>query len=146
VPENSAAKPTGGVATDKFVKIHQWFSQKLKTFIDGLKAVTDADGSSIFDSTVIVQASELGFDHTHIDIPFLILAGDKTPMKVGQYVNFTPGRPIYIDGWQQSKVDPAGTAHNKLLVSLLHAFGVPLDAFGDPSIGTGNVDAQVLKG
>jgi Protein of unknown function (DUF1552) len=146
VPENAVANPTGGVATDKFVKIHQWFSQKLKTFIDQLQAVTDADGSSIFDSTVIVQASELGFNHTHNDIPFLVMAGAKTPIKAGQYVNLAPARPIYVDSWQASKVDPAGTAHNKLLVTLLHAFGVPTDAFGDPNIPAGNVDAQVLKG
>jgi len=94
---------------------------------------------------VIVQASEIGFDHTHIDVPFLIMAGDKTPFNVGQYVNLAPARPIYIDGWQASKVDPAGVAHNKLLVSLLHAFGVPAQTFGDPNIGTGDIDAQLLK-
>jgi hypothetical protein len=146
VPENSAAKPTGGAATDKFVKIHQWFSQKLNGFVDQLKAITETDGSSLFDTTVIVQASEIGFDHTHIDVPFLILAGDKTPIKVGQFVNFAPARPIYLDGWSSSKVDPAGVPHNKLLVSLLHAFGAPADSFGDPAIGTGDVDAQILKG
>jgi hypothetical protein len=133
-----------GPGTAKFLKIHQWFSQQLAYFVSQLKAITTPDGNTLFDETIILQGSEQGFDHSHIDIPFLILAGDKTPIRTGRYVNFVPDRPVFIDGAQPDK-QYGGVPHNKLLVTLLHAFGVSAASFGDPSIGGGDIDALILK-
>jgi hypothetical protein len=138
-------KVTDGAGTAKFLKVKAWFSQELARFVGQLKAITTPDGGTLFDETVLVQGSELGFDHTHIDVPFLILAGDKTPFRTGRYVNFAPNRPLYIDGAQPYKEYDGGIPHNKLLVTLLHAFGINATSFGSPDIGSGDLDAQLLK-
>ena len=137
--------PNGGSATDKFVAIHRWHSQQLAYFVAQLKATASVDGGTLFDETVMLTGSELGFDHCHYDIPFLVFAGDKTPVSGGRYVNLAPARPIQISGGQSDVVYGGGVAHNNMLLTLLHALGVPDTTFGDPSICTGDLDAALLK-
>ncbi len=133
-----------GSGTDKFVKVHQWWAGRIKYLLQQLNAVTTPEGTTLLDETVLVRGSELGLDHTHIDVPLLIAAGKNTPLRAGRYLNLTPERPLYIDGAQSNKVYPGGVPHNNFLVTLLHAFGLQGDTFGDPAICTGNLDAAIL--
>jgi hypothetical protein len=56
------------------------------------------------------------------------MAGDKTPIDAGRFVEL-----------------PSGTNHCGLLVSLMRAFGVEVDQFGDPSYAAANLDSALFK-
>jgi hypothetical protein len=120
------AKP-GDQALVDFAKVVQWFTGELATFVDRLKAVTLPDGNTLLDETVVFQGSEISFNHDQPDMPFLIVAGDKTPFRTGRFVQATPKTP-----------------HNALLLTLLHAFGLQGTTFGDPRYATGDLDALFL--
>jgi hypothetical protein len=115
------------VASTKYDKVMTWFSQGLATFVDKLKAIDMPGGVSLFDETVVLRVSETGCQHSYTDIPFLLLAGQKTPFKTGRYVQLKNAK------------------HNDFLVTLLHAFGGNQTQFGDPAYSTGNLDAQLLS-
>jgi hypothetical protein len=117
-----------GPSTAEFVKIHQWVAGEMSYFVDRLKATPAPGGVSLFDETVIFRGTELSVNHDQVDMPFMILAGDKTPFNTGRWLQL-----------------PAATPHNQLLVTLLHAFGVNVNAWGDPRYASGNLDARFLK-
>jgi hypothetical protein len=141
----SEAEPGGDdLATSRvnFVRGLQWYASEMAYFVGRLKALTDADGETLFDRTVILRGSDLSWNHSHNDMPALILAGDRTPLRTGRYVNFAPGRPMNPPG---AKGDGRGVSHNNLLVTLAHAFGMDIATFGAPEFSTGNLDAELLK-
>jgi hypothetical protein len=120
------AKP-GDQALKDFAKVVQWFTGELATFVDRLEAVTLPDGSTLLDETVIFQGSEISFNHDQPDMPFLIVAGAKTPLRTGRFVQAPPKTP-----------------HNNLLLTLLHAFGLQGTTFGDPAYASGDLDSLLL--
>lgn len=122
-----SAKAT--TSRDAFVKVRRWFNEQLAYVVDRMKAIQLPDGSTLFDETVLFPGTELSFDHNQPDMPYLILAGDRTPFRTGRYVQVAPKVP-----------------HNNLLVTMLHAFGIDATSFGNPAYSSGNLDAQFLKG
>src|SRR5262249_56652028 len=116
------AKP-GDQSMKDFAKVVQWFTGQLANFIDRLKAVTLPDGSTLLDETVVFQGSEISFNHDQPDMPFLVVAGGKTPFRTGRFVQTPPKTP-----------------HNNLLLTLLHAFGLQATTFGDPAYATADLD------
>jgi hypothetical protein len=120
------AKP-GDQSLKDFAKVVQWFTGELATFVDRLKGVTLPDGSTLLDETVVFQGSEISFNHDQPDMPFLLVAGGKTPFRTGRFVQTPPKTP-----------------HNNLLLTLLHAFGLQDTTFGDPRYATGDLDAMLL--
>ncbi len=122
---------TFGTATtyrEKLIRILAFFAEQHAYFIDGLKRVSTPDGSTLFDHTVILQGSDISWNHGVDNIPFLVAAGAKTPLRGGRMISA-----------------PAATPHNNLLVTLLHAFGIQASSFGDPSVCTGDLDALLLS-
>ena len=115
----------GTTAAQEYVLCERWFSEQFATLIQKLKDQPDPNGGSLFDSTLVVWAKELGDGRMHVctDVPF-VLGGGST---------FTPGR--YLD---------VGHAyHSQLLVSIAQAFGMELDTFGDPNSGSGGLGGLV---
>ena len=112
-------------ATD-YVTCERWHSEQFASLIQKLKAQPDPEsGGSLFDSTLVVWAKELGDGRMHIctDVPFVLGGGGA----------FTGGR--YLD---------VGHAyHSKLLVSIAQAFGINIDTFGDPASGNGGLEGLV---
>jgi hypothetical protein len=115
-------------SVEMFAKYHRWFSQKTVRFVEKLKSISDAQGGSLFDGTVIFQGSEMAVAHRTYDMPFVILAGQKTGFDAGRFVEFNPR-----------------VMHSALLTTILHAFGVPAERVGDPRYPAANLDARLLK-
>lgn len=107
-------------AIEPLIQINTWYSQQHAKLIEKLKAVPEAGGGTLFDSTLIFFANPLsdGNAHRKIDLPF-ILAGGKWYFQTGRYLDF------------------GSKPHGQLLVSLAHALGVEVPAFGAPETGTG---------
>ena len=116
-----------GPAHAEFDRYHQWFWKKTASFVSKLKAIQTPDGT-LFDDIVIFTGSEISIDHGSTNMPYMLIAGDKTPINAGRFVEL-----------------PAGTPHTGLLVTLLHAFGMDTDQVGDPSYPAGNLDRPLLK-
>ena len=111
----------GTTAAEEYVLCERWFSEQFATLIQKLKDQPDPEGGSLFDSTLVVWAKELGDGRMHVctDVPFVLGGGGA----------FSGGR--YLDVGQEY--------HSKLLVSIAQAFGMELDTFGDPGSGSGGL-------
>ncbi|MBX2851135.1 MAG: DUF1552 domain-containing protein [Phycisphaeraceae bacterium] len=104
-------------AQDKLIKINQWFAGEIAYLAKQLADTPEPGGvgGSMLDNTLIVWTNELGKgnNHTHTDIPFVLIGGENLGIKQGQAIDFKP------------KI-----AHNRLLMSLARAMGHELESFG----------------
>ncbi|MFT5465238.1 MAG: hypothetical protein ACI8UO_000326 [Verrucomicrobiales bacterium] len=105
-------------AYEKLIKINEWFAGELAYLAKKLADTPEpgADGSML-DHTTIVWLNELGKGNSHSldNIPFVLLGGAKqTGFKLGRQMDFE------------------GAPHNRLWMSIAHAFGHDLKTFGMP--------------
>ena len=61
--------------------------------IQALDQITDFDGNTLLDNTVVVYLSEIGraYDHNQLNVPLLVFGGKNTRIKGGQYLKITDG-------------------------------------------------------
>jgi hypothetical protein len=101
-------------AQEKLVKINTWFCQEIAALARKLDAIPDplATGS-LLDNTTLIWTNELGKGNSHTldNIPFVLVGGG---------LGFKTGRAIGFDR----------SAHNRLWLSIAHAFGHPINTFG----------------
>lgn len=73
-------------------RIFRWYYSKFAQLIQKLKDTPDGDGKSLFDSTLIVTASEFSMhDHRYHDMPYIIAGGLDGKLKTGQYIDARNG-------------------------------------------------------
>lgn len=110
-------------ARSKLTQINRWYAQQLAYLCKRLDEIPERDGKSLLDHTLIVWANELskGNNHSHDDMPFVLLGGAGGALKMGRYANF-PARP-----------------HNDLLVTICRAMGLDTTSFGNPKHCTGAI-------
>ena len=105
-------------AVDKLTRINTWFAGELAHLAKRLSETPEPGGTgSMLDHTTIVWTNELGKGNSHTlnDIPFVLLGGG---------LGFQTGRSLQFKG----------VPHNRLLLSLAHAFGHKLETFGNPTL------------
>lgn len=97
-----------------------WQAGVLAGMLQELSNITEADGSTALDHTLVFWGSDVsrGNVHAHDNMPF-VLAGGGAGFRMGRYVT-----------WQ-------GAFHNDLLVSIVKGFGGSATTFGNPSFCTG---------
>jgi hypothetical protein len=104
-------------AMEKLTKINKWFCEQLAYLAKRLSETPEPGGKgSLLDNTTIVWTNELGkgSSHTHDNIPFVM---------VGNGLDFKMGRSVKL----------AKVPHNRLLLSMAHAFGHKIEKFGNPN-------------
>jgi hypothetical protein len=103
----------------RYEETNRWYAKQVLQLVNKLKALTEADGSSVFDNTVIVWASELGRGWTHDprDVAWHLIGKGQGFFDSGRYLKFG---------------GTSATRHNRLLVHLLHYFGLEASGFGHP--------------
>lgn len=103
-------------AAKKLHRINHWFAGELAYLAGRLQAIPEGDGTML-DHTQIVWVNELGKGNSHTlnDIPFLLVGGGG---------GFQNGRALRFEG----------TPHNRLWLSLAHAFGAEIPTFGKGSL------------
>ncbi len=102
-------------AVNKLVKINTWYCEQVAYLAERLAATPEPGGEgSMLDNTLIVWTNELGKGNSHTldNIPF-VLVGGAPNMKLGRAVKF-------------NKVP-----HNRLLLTMAHAFGHHIERFGN---------------
>lgn len=118
----SHAGPADAEAREDWARRQTWYAEQFRRLLDGLDAISEGDGT-LLEHTTVVWCSELaqGNTHSHRNMPFL-LAGEGAGFAMGRYLQF------------------GGRAHNDLLLSLAHAYGVPLQTIGDAQLCTGPME------
>jgi len=107
-------------AHDKLTQINRWYCEQLAYMVQKLSETPEPGGEgSMLDHTTIVWTNELGQGNSHTldNIPFVMVGGG---------LGFKMGRALKF-----RKVP-----HNRLLLSLAHAFGHHIDRFGNPDYCT----------
>jgi hypothetical protein len=110
-PDNNLA------AQEKLVRINTWFAEQLALLAGKLAATPEPGGDgSMLDHTTIVWTNELGKgnSHSHDNIPFVFLGGGL--------------------GWKTGRaLEYPAVPHNRLWLSVAHAFGHEITTFGNKS-------------
>ncbi len=110
-------------AYDKLVRINTWFAEELAYLLKKLENTPEpGQKGSMLDHTLVIWTNELGKGNSHTlnHIPFVL---------AGNGFGFQMGRSYWCGD--------DNNAHNRLLLSLAHAVGHPLDTFGNPSLCQG---------
>ncbi|KPK15189.1 MAG: hypothetical protein AMJ62_10100 [Myxococcales bacterium SG8_38] len=100
-------------AQSDLLEINKWYSEQFAYLLGLMDGVQEGD-NTLLDNSVVVWVNELGKGNTHTrrDIPFVLAGGCQGYLRTGQHIDF------------------GGEPHGKLLVSLTHAMGKPVDTFG----------------
>jgi hypothetical protein len=101
---------------DKLTRINKWYCEQLAYLAKRLAETPEpGGGGSLLDNTLLVWTNELGKGNSHTldNIPFVL---------VGNGLGFRTGRSL-----KYPKVP-----HNRLLLSLAHGMGHPIEKFGNP--------------
>ena len=103
---------------DILTKINTWEITQFAKLCEKLDAVTDINGKSVLDNSLIYLGSEIedGNTHSHLNMPILLAGGANGAI--------SPGRHLVYD--KSSSVA-------QLYISMLDAIGVPTSTFGDSS-------------
>ena len=100
----------------QLTKINKWYCEQLVYLAQKLAATPEPDGNgSLLDNTTIIWTNELGKGNSHTlnNIPFVLVGGG---------LGFRTGRSLKFKR----------VPHNRLLLSLAHAFGHEIKTFGNP--------------
>jgi hypothetical protein len=105
-------------AQEKLTKINKWFCEQLAYMVKRLAETPEPGGNgSLLDNTTVIWTNELGEGNSHSldNVPY-VMVGNGLDFKMGRHITF-----------------PRRTPHNRLLMSLAHAFGHEVKSFGNPN-------------
>lgn len=102
-------------AVEKVVKINTYHMRQFAYFLEKLKSTPDGDGSLLDHVTALYGGGiSNGFEHTHTNLPILVVGGGSGEIKGGRHLRFDEDTPLA-----------------NLHLTLLGKLGVPLDSVGD---------------
>lgn len=98
------------------IKVETWYAQQFALLLDALKSHTDADGTTLLDSAVVLWPNELsqGQSHNRRDLGWTIAGKGNGAIRTGRNVRYN------------------GNTTNQLFAALMTMFGAPTTSFGDP--------------
>ena len=112
-------------AVEKLTKINTWFCEQLAHLTKRLAETPEPGGEgSLLDNTLIIWTNELGKGNSHTlnNIPWVCIGGG---------LDWNMGRALKY----------SGVPHNRLLLSIAHAFGHRIETFGNANFcGDGPLD------
>jgi hypothetical protein len=103
---------------DILTKINTWEIAQFAKLCSKLDAITDVNGKTILDNSLVYLGSEIedGNSHSHLNMPILLAGGANGAI--------SPGRHLVYD---------KSNSVAQLYISMLDAMKVPTDTFGDAS-------------
>ncbi len=129
------------MAEKALIDLNAWYAGQFATLLRELDSVAEGTGT-LLDHTLVVWTSELATPtHEHTNTCTILAGGANNFFKMGRYVRY----PTVADN-PLPKLARVGPAHNRLLVSLLQAFGQSDTSFGLTSSRTRDGLAISLTG
>ena len=107
---------------ERLVEIERWYLQQYVYFVERLKQEQEGEGS-LLDNTLVLQGSDHGDGRSHAwdDLPLLLAGNRQGALRTGRYIDYR---------------STGSVTHNRLLMSIRDALGVPGEHFGTPHYGT----------
>jgi hypothetical protein len=105
----------------QLTRINKWYCEQMAYLAKRLAETPEPGGNgSLLDNTTIMWTNELGKGNSHTpdNVPFVLVGGG---------LDFKMGRSLKLPN----------VAHNRLLLSLAHGMGHPLEKFGNPKFCEG---------
>jgi Protein of unknown function (DUF1552) len=98
-------------------RVNTWYAQQFSYLLDKLGGITDADGTTLLDGSVVFWVNELsrGTDHFRRDLPYVLAGKGNGALRPGRFLKMN------------------GEPHNRLYASFLNMFGQAATGFGDPA-------------
>ncbi|HEX9298270.1 MAG TPA: DUF1552 domain-containing protein [Polyangiaceae bacterium] len=129
----------GGFQPGALEVIYNWYAQKLASLLARMKAITEGNGKTLLDNSVILYITELQKPDTHDqhNIPIVLIGGGGGVLKGNRWIQI--GSAPASAGAPRSGAKP----HNNVLVSILNLFGFPQTTFGHPMYCTGPIAGLV---
>ncbi|MCB9641267.1 MAG: DUF1552 domain-containing protein [Myxococcales bacterium] len=123
-----------------------WFARKMVDFAKELDAITEDNGKTMLENTIIVITGEVGDgQHETLSKPHIIIGGSGAPkLRTGRYLKI----PLYEDDYLRT---PEGnhTLYGKQKIStrteadlwkeIAGAMGMPVQTFGQPYLNKGSI-------
>jgi len=108
-------------STPELTAVNVWYAQQVAYFAQALAAADEGDGTSVLDNSVVWWCSDVNdaIVHSFDNVRVFLLGACGGALKTGQHLAM------------------GGQPHQKLLVTLMNAMGVPENQFGDATYGTG---------
>jgi hypothetical protein len=101
----------------RLTQVNKWYAQQLAYLLDKLQAVTDEDGTTLLDGSVVAWINELsdGAAHDRRGLCYLLAGKGNGALRSGRFLTMN-GQPL-----------------NQLYASMMNMFPVPpVTGFGDP--------------
>ncbi|MEZ4270589.1 MAG: DUF1552 domain-containing protein [Myxococcota bacterium] len=120
----------------ELVGLQRWYASQVAGLLQRLEA-TPEDGGTMLDNTLILWGNELGQPaaHSSINIPLVLAGGAGGAYQTGRYLTYSQSENPRCDGaagnCPANNPNRDQTPHNQVLTSILNAFGVPAEFFGD---------------
>jgi hypothetical protein len=101
---------------DMYSAVTRWHHEQFAYFLDRLRSLKDADGSSVLDNTMVLYGSSLADGHGHDakNLPLIVAGRGGGAIKTGRSLAFEED-----------------TSMSELHVSFLQAMGIEAESFGE---------------
>lgn len=119
----SHAGPSNQSYNQQWLKRTEWYAEQMAYFLDRLASIPEGDGT-LLDNTVVVWTSEVARGNTHSwkDMPIMVAGSAGGTWTTGRYISYSSAQPMA-----------------NLYVSLMQAFGIDEQSFGDERFCTGTL-------
>ena len=122
----------------KVVSINEWISREIFLPILEKLDVDQGDGTTYLDSSAVLWGNELGMNHLNYSVPTVLAGSAGGYLKTGRYIDYIDwNRSVKFS--QHNGMVIEGVPYNRLMVTLLQAFGLePGDYEQDAGKGYGD--------
>lgn len=136
---------------DQFmIRYHQETTRTLRMFLDRLGELTEADGSSVLDNTIVLHATEMADPgHRWQNCNWSVIGNAQGRFRTGRTITFDrtsdSGSTVPAAEWVRMptstvRFHQTGPSHGQLLTTMANAMGIETNTFGEPSICPGPID------
>ncbi|HEV8247189.1 MAG TPA: DUF1552 domain-containing protein, partial [Polyangiaceae bacterium] len=120
---------------EKVVTINEWIARQVFLKVLQKLDVEEADGNTYLDNSIVMWGNELGMNHLNYSVPTLLAGSAAGYFQTGRYIDYIDWNQS-VKFSQQNGMVIEGVPYNRLLVSLLQAFGLePADYERDAGKG-----------
>lgn len=126
LPQGWHALSHNDPSVEDYKRAKIWMSEQVAALCRRLSSIPET-GGTMLDNTLVVVGSEHGQDHAGYPMQFMTIGGKNLGVKTGQYIR--AGEPR----------KGLGVEHNRLLVSILNAMGLPEETWGVQDAGRGGL-------
>jgi hypothetical protein len=124
--------------------VNTFYAEQFAYFLSKLAAMTDPDGSSVLDNSIILFTSEFGDgdNHYHWDLPMLVAGGAGGLFKTGRHIAYPSSADNGSNSMETARRGDMPLAN--LYISIMQAFGMNVSTFGSVD-GTTPYGTQALS-